>query len=88
LAGAPLEASAPLQDWDSFEKYVPPDPLQYDLYGDPIDWDKRKQDVERVKSEGGLATGGLVHGAMYMHLYYLRGFNNFMMGVGTKEPRG
>ncbi|MBC7287964.1 MAG: hypothetical protein H5T86_07950, partial [Armatimonadetes bacterium] len=36
---------------------------------------------------GGIATGGLDHGFMYMRLFYLRGFTNLMMDIATRDPR-
>lgn len=87
LVGAPVENLAPLKNWDNFEKFVAPDPLKYDWYGNEIDWAKIKKDIETEKSKGNLAGGGLVHGSMYMRLYYLRGFTNFMIDVATKKPK-
>jgi len=87
LDSAPVEELAPLKNWEDFEKYNPPDPLKYDRYGERIDWNERKKNIEEAKRKGDLARGGLVHGAMYMNLYYLRGFSNFMIDVATREPR-
>ena len=87
LDSAPVEELAPLRNWDKIEEYKVPDPLKYDWYGEEIDWEERRKALERAKAQGYLARGSLVHGAMYMQLYYLRGFTNFMMDIATKDPR-
>lgn len=87
LAGAPVDDLAPLKNWDDLENFKVPDPLKYDHFGEEIDWEERKRNIEKIKREGGLAGGGIYHGAMYMQLYYLRGFSNFMIDVATKDPR-
>jgi len=87
LDSAPVEEEAPLRDWGNLANYQAPDPLLLDWFGEKIDWKKRKTSLEEAKREGNLAAGSLVHGFMYMWLYYLRGFNNFMMDVATGEPK-
>ncbi len=87
MESAPVEESAPLRNWEDLKNYKVPDPLKYDRFGVKIDWKKAKENVEATKRNGGLPVGYLYHGAMYMQLYYLRGFTNFMMDVATKDPR-
>lgn len=87
LASAPVEAEAPLRNWEDLKNYSAPDPLLFDWFGEKIDWEERRKELEQTKKEGNLARGGLVHGFMYMWLYYLRGFSNFMMDIGTGEPK-
>jgi len=88
LDSIPVEEEAPLRDWSLFDSYSPPDPLtRDDFVGQPVDWDERARIVERTKREGGLARGGLSHGFMFMRLFYLRGFSNFMMDIAVREPR-
>ena len=83
----PVDDEAPLRDWDAFDSYDPPDPLAIDDYGHPRDWDRIAQSFTRAKEGGSLATGGLIHGFMFMRLYYLRGFTGLMIDVATREPR-
>lgn len=85
LDSAPVDELAPLKNWDDFPEFVSPDPLKYNRYGEEIDWEIRKRELEREKNDGYLATGWSVHGAMYMQLYYLRGFTNFMMDIAAKD---
>ncbi|NPV06592.1 MAG: hypothetical protein HPY83_01360 [Anaerolineae bacterium] len=88
LDSIPVEEEAPLRDWAAFDSYQPPDPLaRTDLVGDPIDWSARGMAIQETKQKGGLATGGLSHGFMYMRLFYLRGFSNLMMDMATRDPR-
>ncbi len=87
LDSAPVEELAPLQDWENLEKYTPPDPLSYEESGEAIDWQERRRALDRAREEGNLIKGSLIHGAMYMKLYYLRGFSNFMLDVATKDAR-
>ena len=87
LDSAPVEDEAPLRNWESLANYQAPDPLLLDWFGEKIDWEKRKTQLEQAKREGNLAAGSLVHGFMYMWLYYLRGFTNLMMDVATGEPK-
>ncbi len=77
----------PLENWEDFENYTPPDPLQDDILG-PRDWHKIRQQIEDAKKRGEIGgCGPLPHGFMYMRLYYLRGFENLMMDMATGEPR-
>ncbi len=78
---------SPLEDWDALSEYMPPDPLTQGDWGNQVDWERVKKDFGRIKIEGGLARGGLTHGFMYMRLYYLRGFENFMVDIATDDPR-
>ena len=78
----------PLEDWDDFDSYQPPDPVtQGEGWGPAPDWQQRRQACARAKQEGRLAWGYVEHGSMYMRLHYLRGVSNFMIDVATEEPR-
>jgi len=76
----------PLADWTAFEHYSPPDP---DTHNDrsPADWEAARQRVGRAREEGRVAWGSVPHGFLFMRLYYLRGFDNFMMDVAAEDPR-
>jgi len=77
---------SPLENWELFDFYKPPDPIIQGERGSQVDWEKIRKHFEKVKKEGGLATGGVPHGFMYMRPYYLRGFENFMLDIATDEP--
>lgn len=80
-------ANSPLEKWESLKTYKPPDPLTQSDWGERSDWDEMEKSFKRIKRKGGLARGGLPHGFMYMRLYYLRGFENFMIDLATDEPK-
>lgn len=79
---------SPLEDWSDLQTYRRPDPItQGDGWGPLPDWKRIERDFARTKANGGLARAWLPHGFMYMRLWYLRGFENFMLDVATDEPR-
>ena len=87
LDSVPVEKEAPLRNWEDLENYKAPSPLFFDWFGEEIDWEERKKLFEEAKKEGNLAYGSLVHGFMYMWLYYLRGFTNLMMDIASEDSR-
>jgi hypothetical protein len=42
--------------------------------------------LAQARERGHIASAGLPHGFVYMLLYYLRGFENFMIGVAAAFP--
>lgn len=87
LDSAPVEKEAPLRGWENLKNYQAPPPLLFDWFGEKIDWKQRKRELEKAKKERNLASGSLVHGFMYMWLYYLRGFTNLMMDIASEDHR-
>ncbi len=83
----PVESEAPLRDWEALDGLVPPDPRTVDDMGNAMNWDANREALVRARENGGLATGGLPHGFMYMRLFYLRGFANLMMDIASRDPR-
>jgi uroporphyrinogen decarboxylase len=78
----------PLEDWDDFDSYTPPDPMKVSEFGPREDWDELREELDRAKAEGRIArTGCLMHGFMYMRLFYLRRFENLMMDMALDHPR-
>jgi len=78
----------PLEDWDDLATYQAPDPLtQGDMWENPPDWEEMRKNFEQIRENGGLAVGGLMHGFMYMRLFYLRGFENLMIDIAMDEPK-
>jgi uroporphyrinogen decarboxylase len=76
----------PLADWAALESYTPPDPEKEALF-EGRDWEAAARSLALAKERGEIATAGLPHGFVYMLLYYLRGFENFMIDVAFDEPR-
>ena len=87
VSAIPDDGQAPLRDWATFETYEPPEMLEIDDHGNARDWDAVAKRMAHAKANGGLAGGGMIHGFLFMRLFYLRGFNNFMMDVATRDPR-
>lgn len=83
-----LVVGHPLEDWAAFETWRPPEPLRDAAFGPQPEWRKVAERLERAKERGGLASAGpFRHGFFYMTLYYLRGFENFMMDLAADEGR-
>ncbi len=76
----------PLADWDALDTYEAPD-ARVQLDRAPIDWKAKRKSLEAAREQGGLTSGGLAHGFMFLRLEYLRGFENLMMDMATDEPR-
>jgi hypothetical protein len=77
----------PLADWEAMRQWRPPDPQRDALFG-PRDWNAVARGLAAARERGDVAgCGPLPHGFFYMLLYYLRGFENFMLDLATDEPR-
>ena len=86
LAGQVL--GHPIEDWSALDSYQPPDLLEVDDWGAPRDWDAVARGLDAAEEHGGLRMGGgLHHGFMFMRLYYLRGFENLMLDIGSRDSR-
>jgi uroporphyrinogen decarboxylase len=72
----------PLDDWSKLASYTPPDPLDFDGF----DLEKLSIEWRKAADEGRLARYTLGHGFLFMRLYYMRGYENFMMDVATEAP--
>ena len=81
-------ADCPLQEWDAMRTWQPPSPDVNDLQGTARNWEQLRQHLAERRKSGHLAqVGPLMHGFMYMRMYYLRGFENFMMDLASDDPR-
>jgi len=77
----------PLDEWENFERWRPPDPMKDDLFG-PRDWSRIERELEAARAGGEIPAGrALPHGFFYMRMMFLRGFENLMMDIATNEPR-
>jgi hypothetical protein len=82
----PIEC--PLEDWDAFDTWTPPEPLTQSDWGPQPNWDDVRKSLDVNRAAGELATGGgLPHGHFFMRLYYVRGFDNLMIDMATDDPR-
>jgi len=75
----------PLEDWDAFDDWEAPDPLEVGDRG-PVNWDQTRENTAKAKERGALTSGGLPHGFLFMRLTYLRGFENMMLDMALRTP--
>jgi len=76
----------PLESWDDFDSYTPPDPNR-DLRFGPADWDRVAKTSRKPKSIGRLANDGLQHGHTFQTLACIRGYENLLFDMADEEPR-
>ena len=76
----------PLENWDNFENYSPPDPKRNNGLG-PLDWDRVLEDLHKAKEQGRLMVGGLRHGHTFLQLGDIRGYENLMFDMADEDPR-
>ncbi len=86
LDSIPVDHEAPLRDWKNLASLRVPGPDEDD-WGNPINWQGVAEGFKNTKDAGGLAVGVLSHGFMYMRLFYLRGFENLMLDIATRDER-
>ena len=85
MTGIPI--TRPLEHWSDLDDYVPPDPLNDDLFGPRI-WEQVQRLLDDAPRRGDLAAAKpLPHGFLYMRLFYLRGFENLMIDFAMDDPR-
>lgn len=76
----------PIDTWDKFKTYTPPDSNTTLDRGGNVDWQAVKDNIKKYKEQGYLTAGGLVHGFLFLRLQYLRGFENLMYDMFDEEP--
>lgn len=81
-----IVVKSPLEKWEALESYIPPDPITQGERGPQVNWEEVRRHFKKLEDDGDLPRGGLPHGSMYMRLYYLRGFENFMIDIATDNP--
>lgn len=77
----------PLDTWNKFDTYTPPDANEWMDRGGRIDWNAVKENLRKQKEMGVLTSGYLVHGFLFLRLQYLRGFENVMVDMFDEEPK-
>lgn len=76
----------PLQSWDDWPEYAPPDPDKTLGLG-PVDWEEIAEALQRNRAEGRLVRGSLRHGHTFLTLSDIRGYENLLFDMADKEPR-
>jgi len=76
----------PLESWDDFDQYSPPDPERFHGWGE-VSWEAEAERLRKARAEGRLASGGLRHGHTFMTLMYIRGYEDLLCDMADDEPR-
>jgi hypothetical protein len=76
----------PLESWDAFETYTPPDPNEQFRLG-LADWERIAQQSRRPRAVGRLGNDGLQHGHTFQTLADIRGYENLLYDMADDEPR-
>jgi len=73
----------PLENWDDFTSWTPPDPeICYGI--GPVDWAAEKKRIQDHPEK--LHMGGLRHGHTFLQLSDLRGYQNLIFDMADEEP--
>lgn len=79
--------SHPLEIWDKFDSFLPPDSDTENGWG-PVDWDHLSAAVSSSRDAGlHPPVTELRHGHTFLTLVYLRGFENLIFDMYDGEPR-
>jgi hypothetical protein len=76
----------PLESWDAFDDYTPPDPETVSGIG-PVDWEAEAERLRSAKERGEVAAGGLRHGHTFLQLSDIRGYEGLIYDMADDEPR-
>ncbi|OHB76948.1 MAG: hypothetical protein A2Z25_18655 [Planctomycetes bacterium RBG_16_55_9] len=76
----------PLADWDTLQKFAPPDPAQTNGMA-AIDWPTIKTKILNAKVDGKHGVGSLEHGHAFLRLSYLRGYENLLYDMADADKR-
>jgi hypothetical protein len=76
----------PLDSWDKFADYTPPDPNKMTHWG-PIDWSQQAEYIGPAISQTCLRNGEIGHNHTWLRLVDIRGFENVLFDMVDGEPR-
>ena len=76
----------PLENWDDFANYTPPDPNQTTHWG-PIDWQACPDNIGPAISQTCLRNGEIGHNYLWLKLTDIRGYENTLFDMADGEPR-
>ena len=76
----------PLESWDNFGDYSPPDADKQLRFG-PADWKQVAKTSRKAQAIGRLTNDGLQHGHTFQMLVDVRGYENLMFDMADDEPR-
>lgn len=76
----------PLESWDAFEGYVPPDADAMTHWG-PIRWEAEANTIGPSVSQTCLPNGEIGHNHTWLKLTDIRGYQNAILDMADGEPR-
>ena len=76
----------PLERWDGFDDYRPPDPDATTHWG-PIDWAEEAKTLGPAICQTCLSNGGIGHNHTWLKLTDIRGYQNVILDMADGEPR-
>jgi len=76
----------PLESWQDFDNFTPPNPDRYDHWG-PIDWSRKAREASQLGFKRQIAAGEIGHGHTFLKLTDLRGYQNLLYDMADEEPR-
>ncbi len=76
----------PLENWDNFGEYLPPDPNKTGHWG-PIDWDEQAKKPGPAVVPPGVKNGSIGHNHTWLKLIDIRGYQNVLFDMADGEPR-
>ncbi len=79
----------PLEQWDQFAQYLPPDPAttKGGLPEGSLDWEEIARHVRIQKEQQRFTAGTLPHGHTFLRLTYLRGYENVILDMADDDSR-
>lgn len=80
-----MSKSFPLADWDVLKTYVPPDPLTKAERHPRGDWEVLRRECEEAAKNKRLTIYFI--GEFHERLYYLRGFDRYLMDLAEEPPQ-
>lgn len=75
----------PLETWDDFERYAPPDPEKTTHWG-PIDWSSGAKAENPLGFMKALRSAEIGHGHTFLKLIDLRGYENVLFDMADDRP--
>lgn len=76
----------PLQNWEGFADYVPPDPDRTTHWG-LIDWQSKSSSANPIGFMKAIKAGEVGHGHTFLKLIDMRGYQNLLLDMADGEPR-
>lgn len=76
----------PLESWDDFDSYQPPDPDTTTHWG-PIDWERAAEEMGPSISQSCIPSGEIGHNHTWLRLIDIRGYERVLLDMADGDPR-